>query len=233
MSLSGNSGLCFPIGACGYIDPACASGYRYSGDAPKPWANECVVPDDLLETTSSGDPATTDAESTGEASTGDASSSSTGPMPAECGNGSIELGELCDDGNDREADGCNPDCRPSGVLLFNFSSDLEGDDQAEAVMVTDDEDIVVAGQFGASGARDGFVTRFRPDGAPVWTRTLAGSANRSDAIWALAPSPTGGIRALGQIVNEVPPTKMKMKKEVTPREDFWLTEFDALTGDTV
>lgn len=233
MSLSGNNGLCFPIGACGYLDPACASGYRYSGDAPKPWANACVVPDDVAGSTSVADASTTDAESTGDASTGEGASSSTGPTPPECGNGMIELGELCDDGNDREADGCNPDCRPSGVLLFNFASDLEGDDQAEAAMLTDDGDIVVAGMFGASGERDGYVTRFRPDGAPVWTRTVAGSANRNDAIWALAPSPTGGIRALGQIVNEVQPTKKKMKKEVTPREDFWLTEFDAATGDTL
>lgn len=232
MSLSGNNGLCFPIGACGYLDPACASGYRYSDDAPKPWASECVVPSDVTGTTSSSDPSTSDAESTGEASTTQDESSSSGPSQPQCGNGEIELGELCDDGNDREADGCNPDCRPSGVLLFNFSSDLEGDDQAEAAMLTDDGDIVVAGLFGESGNRDGYVTRFRPDGTPVWTRTLAGSANRNDAVWALAPSPTGGVRALGQIVNVVPPTKKKMKEEVTPREDFWLTEFDALTGDT-
>lgn len=232
MSASGNDGVCFPIGACGYPDPGCASGYRYSGDAPKPWAKACVIPDDPGTTSSIG-PTTTSAESTGDSSTGEASSSSTGPTPPECGNGVVELGELCDDGNDREADGCNPDCRPSGVLLFNFSSDLEGDDQAEAAMLTDDGDIVVAGQFGASGAHDGFVTRFRPDGAPVWTRTMAGSANRADAVWALSPSPDGGIRALGQVVNEVRPTMKKMMKEVTPREDFWLTEFDAATGDTL
>lgn len=232
MSLAGNAGLCFPIGACGYLDPACASGYRYSADAPEPWANACVVPEDSMGTTSSGDASSTQGPSTGGGSSDGSGSSTTGPTPPECGNGAIELGELCDDGNDREADGCNPDCRPSGMLLLNFSSSLEGDDQAEAAMLTPDGDIVVAGMFGPSGARDGFVTRFRPDGATVWTRTMAGSAGRSDAIWALAPSPTGNVRALGQIVNAVEPTKKMMKKEVTPREDFWLTEFDATTGDT-
>jgi len=41
------------------------------------------------------------------------SQSSTGDdddIPANCGNGSVDTGEQCDDGNDNRFDGCRPDC---------------------------------------------------------------------------------------------------------------------------
>jgi large repetitive protein len=37
----------------------------------------------------------------------------TGGMMAECGNGMVEAGEQCDDGNDVTLDGCESDCTPS------------------------------------------------------------------------------------------------------------------------
>jgi cysteine-rich repeat protein len=36
------------------------------------------------------------------------------PNPAVCGNGAIELGEQCDDGNTTGCDGCSATCRPEG-----------------------------------------------------------------------------------------------------------------------
>lgn len=223
MSLDGDSGRCFSVSACGYVDPACASGYRYSNHAPEPWTDQCVVPPTPPVTTiadgSSGGDATE-----GSSSTSSGSSATTESPQPQCGNGDVEGDELCDDGDDIEGNGCNPDCRPSGTQLFAFTSELEGRDQAQSVMLTDDG-VVVGGITGESPDREGFVARYRTDGVEVWRHELMGSAERVDAVYQVQPSPAGNVRALGQVINLV------ADKKLTPREDFWLAEFDVETGN--
>jgi cysteine-rich repeat protein len=53
--------------------------------------------------------------SAGDSSESDSSSSSTG-APAACGDDTVDPGELCDDGNDVDDDGCDADCVPSVVV---------------------------------------------------------------------------------------------------------------------
>jgi len=225
MNLDGNAGRCFPASACGYADPECASGYRYSSHAPEPWTDECVAPQGPASTTlagssSSGDPsATSDSTSEGPGTT-------TEDPTSVCGNGEMEADELCDDGDDIEGNGCNPDCRPSGTRLLDFTSGLEGPDHAQSVMLTDDGGVVVGGIAGESPDRDGFVARYTVEGVQVWRQALLGSAERTDAVFQVQASPSGNVRALGQVVNLV------AKKGVTPTEDFWLAEFDVATGAT-
>lgn len=36
------------------------------------------------------------------------------PAPVTCGNGQVDPGEACDDGNDRDDDGCSSACQPDG-----------------------------------------------------------------------------------------------------------------------
>lgn len=77
-------------------------------------------------TATSGDPSTT-AAMTGE---------ETGPPPpdlgAVCGNGKLDASELCDDGNDTPADGCERNCRPMfevvEVDVFKDPRDLQAAD---------------------------------------------------------------------------------------------------------
>ncbi len=226
MNLGGNTGRCFPVSACGYLDPACASGYRYSEHAPEPWADECVAPQDPVTTTlgvgssSTGDPTAT------SGSTSESPGTTTDEPLAVCGNGDVEADELCDDGDDIEGNGCNPDCRPSGVQLVSFTSQLDGPDEAQSVMLTDDGGVVVGGISGESPDRDGFVARYSIEGVEAWREPLLGSAESTDAVFQVKRAPSGNVRALGQVINLV------ATKGVTPREDFWMAEFDIETGAT-
>lgn len=221
-SIDGEAGRCSPAGACGYLDPACASGYRYSEYAPQPWARRCLAPQNTSETTVT-DGSSTGASLEGSSSTQEPSSSTTGAPQPVCGNGELEDGELCDDGDDIEGNGCNPDCRASGVLLLSFTSQLGGSDEARTVMLTEEGDVVVGGLVGESPDTDGFVARYRADGLEIWREALVGSAGRVDAVFQVKPAASGNVRALGQVVNAA-------VKGVTPREDFWVAELNVQTG---
>lgn len=89
-------------------------------------------------TTSS--PATSDANSTGiepvettggvDPDTTTGPDSSTGNLPPECGNGIVEQGEQCDDGQIEPApDKCSPDCQAMIVKkrIFAFNAMIKGD----------------------------------------------------------------------------------------------------------
>ncbi|MEZ4380395.1 MAG: hypothetical protein R3A79_03550 [Nannocystaceae bacterium] len=81
--------------------------------------------------TSTGGSASDSESTTGTAaSTTDASESatetggsSTTEAPAECGNGVVEAGEACDDGNLIDGDGCESDCTVGAVLCGNSELD--------------------------------------------------------------------------------------------------------------
>ena len=62
-------------------------------------------------------------------------------VPPECGNGVLEDGELCDDGNTRSGDGCNASCTLADGVDF----------VANAAHVRDQEDPVFVGSTQASG----------------------------------------------------------------------------------
>ena len=46
-----------------------------------------------------------------------------GPSLEHCGDGSLDPGEACDDGNDVDADGCNVDCVVSGSIRWSWVLD--------------------------------------------------------------------------------------------------------------
>ena len=68
-------------------------------------------------------------------------------IPPECGNGRLEEGEVCDDGNTRSGDGCNASCSLADGVDF----------VANAVHVRDQEDPVLLGSSSPDG---GFVLLF-------------------------------------------------------------------------
>ncbi len=212
----GELGTCEVPGYCAYPDEACPSGRRFSPDAEGELARECTQPQTSLPGTS-----TTDGEGSGTSSTSAQGSSSTGE-PIGCGNGMVELDELCDDGNDIVADGCNPDCRPSGMLVADFVSGRPGLDFARACVLVDG-DVVVAGEAEETeGDRDIFAARFGPDGDPAWVLVHGGSGDSFDRASAALPWPDGTVLVGGEVRPDEAPDPL--------RADLWFGAIDLQMG---
>ena len=121
----------------------------------------------------------------GTASTG---SSSSGPLDS-CGDGLVDGGEECDDGNEEPGDSCHECHRTrlvflSGTLAGNFAA---GKSPVEALDAADEECQLWAGQ-------EGFVGKFR-----AWLSNDAGSpSERFDTAFAgVYRTPKGSVVALG------------------------------------
>ncbi len=223
----GEPGVCSGVGACAYPDAACASGFRYSEHAPPPWAGTCVVAADDAGTTSpTASTGPTDTSTTSgptESTSGSESSSDTASVPV-CGDGVIEGDEQCDDGNDVESDGCNPDCRPSAVQLDSFMSGAPEHDAALSVVRLPSDDLILGGYLSADPSDlDLWLARYEPGGRQVWSYTEGGTAARNDVVTAVALSPDGEARAVGWVIPNAP-------KMETPRGQFWIAELEAETG---
>lgn len=160
--VDGRMGTCEPVGFCSYPDDRCASRSRYGPHAPDEIADRCV-------------------EDEGETSTQGAATTSATPS---CGDGHIDPGETCDDGNDIAADGCNDDCETSGTPMWSLT---------EPAAVANDlawmgETLVIAGAAitDATG-RDVLVTARDPDdGGELWRVVLDSGLGDDDVAWGVA-----------------------------------------------
>lgn len=113
-----------------------------------------------------GSDASSDASSDTDAPTtfADETSTSEGDREPLCGDGILHPSEGCDDGNERNADGCSADCRPSGStpwsrpLASGFAVGLTSRDGAAVATVQQlqgiDPTVVLAG-FDAEGVSRG------------------------------------------------------------------------------
>lgn len=148
-------------------------------------------------TATSTEPTTTGTEGTAVTSGGLTSSSGTMSSPA-CGDGVVDAGEVCDDGNAVNGDGCNNDCSPSGELLWEYVSGESGYDDFRAVAAGEDGTIVVGGtRPGAGSGNDRWLARFDPEGEIVWSQNYDGAAT-AESMLAVAPHGSG-IYATGNV----------------------------------
>ncbi len=74
--------------------------------------------------------------------------------PVVCGDGTVSLGEECDDGNTANGDGCDATCHIEGVTTEVEPNDTTADADASTVQVTSSTDI--RGSMSASGDVDLF-----------------------------------------------------------------------------
>lgn len=105
-----------------------------------------------------------------------------------CGDGELDLGEQCDDGNDVDGDGCNSDCRASGQEIWTVMHASPGvvEDRAYALAIDSRGDIAVIGHVTVAGqGANLWVRKYTTDGEPVWTWVLDGDANVDEEGWAI------------------------------------------------
>lgn len=137
------------------------------------------------ETSSGGSSSGGGETSSGESSSsggGDASSSSGAPEPV-CGDGVVDEGELCDDGDDVDGDGCNADCQVSGTLVWSttHAGMLGLSDEGLGCDVDGTGSIYVVGLTALSAADEElWLRKYAAEGQALWTQTYAGSAKLKD-----------------------------------------------------
>lgn len=150
---SGVQGQC-SNGYCSYPDGMCESGYRYSEYADDSVANTCVPVGDgeTTSTQTTSETSTSTGSGTGSESSGDSSSSGDSPDPA-CGNGVLDTGEACDDGENNDGTSCNTECEIPGTVVTARVIGLAGQGQGVAHGITATADwIIVVGEVGELGA---------------------------------------------------------------------------------
>lgn len=190
-----SQGQCEADGWCSYPSDTCESGRAYGRYAPASVANTCVAP-----STASTDPTTT---SDGGSSAADESSSDGEPV-AECGNGVLEDGEMCDDGNNAAGDACHPLCVEPYEPVWTQSFDGEDrDDRGFALAIDASADAVYLCGLTTSetGGRDLLVQRYGlTDGerAWSWSRDTAGQADTAEQV---AVDGNGDLVVVGVVIN--------------------------------
>jgi cysteine-rich repeat protein len=120
-------------------------------------------------TSGGSEASTTDASSS--SMTGESSTTAVGPV---CGDGAVDAGEECDDGNSMDGDGCNNDCMPSGRELWVHleSPPVIASVAAIASKMSERGEVVVVGGFVDEGTgNDAWLARVDPKtGAMLWSK---------------------------------------------------------------
>jgi cysteine-rich repeat protein len=167
-----------------------------------------IVPDtsattlDTSETasSSSASASSTDVSSSSDGSSGDESSTTGEPSP--CGNGRLEDGEICDDGNTADGDGCNADCQPGGQEMWTTIIDggFSRDDYPSRIAIDANDDIYVAasGYTNVVNDIDGVLVKLDDDGQELWVERYDSDIGGSnDGYWGVAITADQGVAVSG------------------------------------
>ncbi len=178
------SDLLRPLLACALLGVSC------SDETPSDTTATTGVASTSEATTS------TSSETTGASTheTADPSTTTT-TKPALCGDGMVDEGEPCDDGNDVDEDGCTSKCALAPAIKWTRSLDTAmKDDTATDVAIDGAGRIIVVGwETSADLDRDQVVVALDPAGETLWKRSFAGEAGYFDFLSAVAVGPDGAI----------------------------------------
>lgn len=122
-----------------------------------------LVGDNPIDPSTGEDPSSTDATGDTDAPT------TTSTAPAVCGDGVVDDGEPCDDGDDDPDDGCDAACARTGAVAWTFLP--TGQFGASDVAVAANGDIILVGP--------GHVFALSGDGELLWDRPTPGPAGEA------------------------------------------------------
>ncbi|MCY1063541.1 hypothetical protein OV090_02145 [Nannocystis sp. RBIL2] len=108
---------------------------------------------------------------------GDSDDSGAEPTPGVCGDGVLDEGEACDDGDDDPENGCDLDCHPTAAVEWTRTDRGIVEQGAKALDVAIDPTgriVVVGSERQADGADRGLVLVLDPGGEVVWRRAHPG-----------------------------------------------------------
>lgn len=129
-------------------------------------------------------------------------SGSTGEQD-DCGNGVVDPGEECDDGNSQSDDGCTNLCTatPGSVLWTRRHNGADdGPDAVTAIALTPSGQIVVGGsEWTEAGNEDSWLRAYSPDGDVEWTSRIDAGRGEEDGILDIAVSDAGSILTSGYV----------------------------------
>jgi cysteine-rich repeat protein len=205
-------GLCTAEEWCAYPDEGCASGFAYGPFSPASLANACVEP-------------------------GDGSGGESGEEPEPlCGNGMLDPGEVCDDGNRIAGDSCHPQCVDPGTPAWTatYDGEVHDEDRGFGVAVDPGADaIYVTGLTVVDGTDwDILVQRWRLEtGTLVWTRAFDGGALGVDTGEHVAVDSRGNIVVAGVITTDTRGTDAWLAKFTADGEELWTVTHDEAGGD--
>lgn len=173
---------------------ACGNLVETPDGAGSSGATSTLTGDEPPSPSDPGTLSTTIDASTSMGSSGVGDSASSGE-PTPCGNGVVDPGEACDDGNDVDDDGCRDDCTLGFALEYElrFDGDVVGD-----FVLRDDELWLVGGANTGGGPLAPTAWHLTPDGvASTWayaaTNPMGGQFNSAVAL------PSGDVIATGSV----------------------------------
>jgi uncharacterized delta-60 repeat protein len=137
-----------------------------------------------------------------------------------CGNGLVEAGEDCDDGNMNNGDGCESNCKfTSGAPVWTQTFDGSNGalDTWYAVTTDPTGNVVVAGARLVGQTTDAVVAKYDSTGKQLWIKTYDGGVNGDDAANGVATDAQGNVIVAGFVT---------AAGIATQNKNIWVRKYD-------
>lgn len=215
--------------ACG-TDPATEPEDGSSGAVGSSSSSAGGVPStgELSSSSSGSDPGSS--SSSGE----DVASTSTGEASI-CGDGEVDLGEDCDDGNSNDQDACHDDCTIAYTIEYTLEFDAgAGEDEFVSGLTLLDGDVWMAGEADDGRGRSvAYLWRLGPDAEGLTTWSYDPPDTTGGAWGAVAAHPSGDLIVAGAISTpSLAGQAIVARVDPTQEEPIWVHPLDPALGES-